>query len=107
MSARDIECIVVLRSEWDARKARAERAEAELERLRASQWQPIETAPKDGTRILAVVVHSSAEWSKNPIRDGFVGVVTAYWTTFNKGGWVYHGLYGNLTHWQPLPEPPQ
>lgn len=68
-----------------------------------SQWQPIETAPKDGAWILAInaknnryrqhVVHYSERHSKN----------TDYvWVTDSAPmSWV-----AGLTHWQPLPQPP-
>ena len=59
-------------------------------------WRLIETAPKDGTEILA--------WSS---RDG---TFVVFW---HQGAWLWtsHDLDGdeelNATHWMPLPEPPQ
>lgn len=71
------------------------------------EWKPIETAPKDGTPILAWCVHENAKFCKDPIAEGFKFMVIAYWTTFNKGGWVWHGGNGTFTHWMPLPPPPE
>jgi hypothetical protein len=72
------------------------------ERRGAQQWQRIETAPKDETRVLLF----------NP--DEFIGswaVQSGAWY-FQLGGWQYDGqtpAYSNAhppTHWMPLPVPP-
>lgn len=60
------------------------------------QWRDISTAPKDGTNILA---HE----------DGATTVV--YWDD-ERGSWLhpYKGgktTWPKLTHWMPLPEPPE
>ncbi len=69
----------------------------------AGPWQPIETAPTDGSRILAG--SKPDQW-----------VCCAYYET-DKGheGWREDGTHWtdatdgsvNPTHWQPMPEPPQ
>jgi hypothetical protein len=67
------------------------------------EWKPIETAPKDGTRILV-------------FDREYHGEIAA--CEFNKEwGWVERGLdyatevwgYGEMepTHWMPLPQPPK
>ena len=55
------------------------------------QWQPIETAPKDGTKVLAY--------------DGFDCVVM-HWN-FASGDWYTESICcEEFTHWMPLPDPP-
>lgn len=61
----------------------------------APQWQPIETAPRDGTRILAFVPP--------------YGAMTAH-TDFFNGEWRCHSCLNREaqpTHWMPLPDPPE
>lgn len=71
-----------------------------------SEWMPIESAPKDGTTIIAWCVHDSAKYSKDPIKEGWAAPVIAQWTNFQRGGWVWHGHAGKFTHWMRLPAPP-
>lgn len=62
-------------------------------------WQPIETAPRDGTPILAYPV-----WSSSPVAE-------VVWRPMKRttGRWESRGLavHGTLTHWMPLPPPPE
>lgn len=46
-------------------------------------WQPIETAPKDGTEVLM--------WSE----------------TMGMAVWPSTAKWDHVTHWMPLPQPPQ
>ena len=64
------------------------------ERLRMNMWQPIETAPQDGTSIL---VWSSVE-----------GIEIAYFDecSADERWHVGYGHYSYPTHWQTLPESP-
>ena len=78
-----------------------------------SEWQPIETAPKDGTWVLV--------YSAEAIRDEDGGrkiAVAQYTDDLNgrKGVWHwqfawydggYYGWVDNVTHWMPLPEAPK
>ena len=59
------------------------------------EWQPIETAPKDGTPVLA--------WLVNPSGDEYITVIKAN----RSGGWDWRSIYFEPTHWMPLPEPPK
>lgn len=54
-----------------------------------SEWQPIETAPKDGTWFLAY--------------EADVPMYTAHW---DEDGWYDLEWKCRPTHWMPLPEPP-
>ena len=68
-------------------------------------YATMETAPKDGTRVLAywpaVLGGDNAGWA------------TTWWAT-NAGGlsfwespWEYGNKHTAPTHWMPLPEPPK
>ncbi len=72
-----------------------------------TEWQPIETAPKDGSSILIVYICpldgplvKEAQWWKR------------WYTDETNQGWMLANLdeeYGDYiepTHWMPLPEPP-
>lgn len=58
-------------------------------------WQPIETAPKDGEHILVAVPGEVK-----------VHVMLVWWL----GGWCLDmtntPITGTATHWTPLPNPP-
>ena len=61
-------------------------------------WQPIETAPRDGTRFLAF----SPFGSQNMDIVSWDGEADS-WADFSGAWWPD----GDLSHWQPLPEPPK
>ena len=75
-----------------------------------SAWQPIETAPRDGTWVRL----AGGECEFNEESDNKGREVTGRWTTeFNQPCWQfayydggYYGEYENPTHWQPLASPP-
>ena len=60
-----------------------------------TEWQPIETAPKDGTEVL---VFSS-------------GKMFMSFYSHDVGSWCIDGRYDDfvedVTHWMPLPQPPK
>ena len=79
-------------------------------------WQPIETAPKDGTEVIGIYCR---EW------DHFEKTIYGPWTiAFKRGKWMASWDGWNIiesetyagttdkepdmepTHWMPLPEPP-
>jgi hypothetical protein len=71
------------------------------------EWQPIETAPKDGSLML-VFMRDEAITRMWQYEDGDRSklMALAYWTNHNGGGWVsYHP--GIPAFWMPLPAPPQ
>lgn len=68
------------------------------------EWQPIETAPKDGTRILAAVSYgvTIVRWGiSEPFGDGKA------WCTDSEGpGYSSEFDDREISGWLPLPEPP-
>jgi hypothetical protein len=60
-----------------------------------SSWQPIETAPKDGTFFIALDVRG--------------GVGKVHWCErYTPHAWADEdGSFVGVTHWMPLPEPPK
>lgn len=80
-------------------RPRAEATERAPEQ--AAGWQPIESAPKDGTHVLVLDAHAPN-----------VPPTTVHW--FN-GGWhlsvnqrgeFSEYIWGTPSHWMPLPKPP-
>lgn len=75
---------------------------AEAPTIAANGWLPIETAPKDGTPILAI---------KKGFRPEVARWLEGQWMTANNevnysdGKTCY--FEWDLTHWQPLPAAPQ
>lgn len=67
-------------------------------------WRDMESAPKDGTPILAWCVHPHARYAGDD-KEWAAPVVTQ-WITHNGGGWTWNGMAGSFTHWQPLPAAP-
>ncbi len=73
------------------------------------EWQPIETAPKDGTFILAICSPEAwcpviVRWNNNVVND-FGTVLEEGWGDEFK---TYHIDGLNMpTHWMPLPQPPK
>jgi len=70
-----------------------------------SPWEPIETAPKDGTLIF---VWHETTLNRHAAFD--TEVKKAQWLV-EAGEWRVEGVGGNvppiLTHWMPYPEPPE
>ena len=63
------------------------------------QWQPIETAPKDGTQIMLWITGLEPRprigfWSERGIDSGWYSLQSQYFIGFD------------VTHWMPLPSPP-
>ena len=59
-----------------------------------NEWQPMETAPKDGTEILlcSMFVMAVCYWRDDNVMQE--------WT------WGCGNVYSNPRYWMPLPEPP-
>jgi hypothetical protein len=82
--------------------------QAENEKLKSSmEWQPIETAPKDGSLILcgnkmeiAIASWSTSAWVSKKQDDGSYGA----WLVFDARS---DSETISPSHWMPLPDPPQ
>lgn len=64
--------------------------------MMASDWQPIETAPKDGTRVLLSAprhLHMIGSWL---LVSGVYNHQPAWWSNNSP-------IYPQPTHWMPLP----
>lgn len=66
-----------------------------ISKLRAMEWQPIETAPRDGSIIL---LHEMGRVAAGYLRESSNDI----WVEPDFG----NDLHINPTHWIPLPSPP-
>lgn len=81
---------------------------AQIEQPQAAGWRPIETAPRDGTRILVTNGFGVwfAEW--RPVApSGFRFADPWFSTMLNHNHISEAHRHKAPTHWQPLPEPPK
>ena len=77
------------------------------------QWQPIETAPRDGTHILVMYIHVSTQCVFNAL---WIDHAEGWNDPEDEGWWSYvysevgrsmlNG-YRTPTYWMPLPQPPK
>ncbi len=98
-------------SRWRKGKLKSELVE-EISRLqelnsKLMEWQPIETAPLDGTRVLLyeddyMGIGAYSQWA----RDG-EGRVLGFERNDLRESWQWDGsgFEANPSHWMPLPEP--
>lgn len=83
------------------------------------EWQPIETAPRDGSQLLLMTTrgHSIGAWNSRPRGPGISGgIQSPGWVAYTDGyeiddaGWDTGTDYVKSidpTHWMPLPPPPR
>lgn len=68
-----------------------------------ADWRIVADEP-----VLIYVVHTNAEYEKDEKRrqDEWEGWTVGRWIKHNKGGWMYYGMIGRVTHVAPLPGRP-
>ena len=79
------------------------------------EWKPIETAPRDGTRIIVYSTYSTESGVGGGMDGPWVGEVFWQdgWYNEDKSGWMIancdeeYGCFVVATHWMPLPPPPE
>ena len=74
-----------------------------------SKWQPIETAPRDGTTVLLYPPTWKSKTCSmgkfNP--DKYCQKPKPYWNRDDDNGRVSDSRKAITTHWMPLPPPPK
>jgi hypothetical protein len=74
----------------------------------AEGWRPIETAPKDGTRVMLGNELATWEAEYRPVySSGYRPENPWFSVMLNMDHLPRERRYGSPTHWQPLPTPPQ
>ena len=68
----------------------------------APGWQPIETAPKDGTRLILGFALAESSW----VGEGYYHVGDCNWYEANTDPTDSWSDSCSPTHWRPLPAPP-
>jgi len=91
-------------SSYEVRNASREWNLAKKEMSNEPKWQPIETAPKDGTPILCFIENATLVVLFWGLYDSFQKCGDLYgWLNPEIGGFC---PYADVTHWMPLPKPP-
>ncbi len=82
-----------------------------------SEWQPIETAPRDGTQFLALLSNGWYALVSAPVQGLTEGWPYQWWRSSDRQSYPVVDTHPAdydwsssytllLTHWQPLPAPP-
>jgi hypothetical protein len=72
------------------------------------EWMPIETAPRDASRILIYCPRTSRQVQEVWWSIPYEGSPAGYWSTpVGPTGRGYIILPEAATHWMPLPPPPK
>lgn len=66
-------------------------------------WQPIETAPKDGTSVILAAVRDGKYVVGEGLWEGDAWWWANEWGDYNTD---QIEMYRQVTHWMPLPDPP-
>lgn len=77
--------------------------------LAREEWQPIETAPRDGSSFLGAVPYEDGSWRVDRMNwaanaRGKGGYFQSLSTKLLQG--IHYMRANPPTHWRPLPEPP-
>lgn len=83
-----------------------------------TEWQPIETAPRDGTEIIGIFSNDYGDQPKPTVYGPWTIAFRngAWWASWDdasvieaEGYWGcdFKGAPIDPTHWMPLPEPPK
>lgn len=76
------------------------------------EWQPIETAPKDGRYVIigaANILPTIAKWREDKGRV-LIASDEPYWEPYDDSHWDRFDIddtWFEPTHWTDLPEPPK
>lgn len=82
-------------------------------KLREREWQPIETAPKDGTKIIGTADFIDSYCVAHEIVNSINIPRWFQYGYWGEGKWKlilndeYYPEYHLPTHWKPLPTPPK
>ena len=64
---------------------------------------PVDEWPREIDEPVEVFVeHWNLRYKKGADRDRWRGWFRASWTDFNGGGWIWHGMFGRVTHVRPI-----
>lgn len=84
---------------------------AAVDRVLKSEWLEIESAPRDGTKILLC---RSSDADGEPITGNDFGLFVQRAAWWDSEGWVVYcslpcepQLFFEPTHWKPIPDPPK
>lgn len=67
-----------------------------------TDWRSIQSAPKDGTKVLVLFRHINYEYADDDEKHQWQEECEAEWTEFNGCGWVWNGIAGTAVAWKPL-----
>lgn len=82
---------------------------AESQYVGSDGWNPMHTAPLDGTEIEILFRHFDY-WTclklkgKEQAEAEYQAVQKAHWIDHNAGGWTWHGMAGSAMAWRPIRE---
>lgn len=95
---RDIAHAIYMQNAFRAGQLEVIADELERGAHETNGWQPIVTAPRDGTYVLLCLLYS----------DGSHSQMVGYYGSYGRGGWTTGTSWTQEpTHWRPLPAGPQ